>query len=316
MLNILFIKIEMKRIKIILLLAGLVLISSCVSQKGAYRDLGRMRAEMFYADADVYYNQDSNKSETVMYIELPVENLLYQINYKNNLYESPVTFTINIVSQSDSDVVRKVYNEFSSYTEKELKDKMKQSLYFVYKYFIPSGKYKAKIKIKDENSENEFTKSFDLTVNDFTVKNITVSDMLILKKYVVNENGTKDITPLIRDNISGLKNLFIFYEIYNNTNDEIAKQFLLRMSDHSGKTLMQDTLSYNLKPGRNREVGSLILPEINISLPGRDDSGFSDEKNDSFLIELIDKTANQTIADKKLICTSLHRHPAMQRSPR
>lgn len=297
MLKFLFIKIEMKRIKIILLLAGLVLISSCVSQRGAYREMGRMRAEMFYSDADVYYNQDSNKSETVMYIELPVENLLYQINYKNNLYESPVTFTINIVSQSDSDVVRKVYNEFSSYTEKELKDKMKQSLYFVYKYFIPSGKYKAKIKIKDENSENEFTKSFDLLVNDFTAKNITVSDMLILKKYVVNENGTKDITPLIKNNIFGENDLHLFFEIYNNTGNDLAAAYIIKLSDEKNKTVWQDSVSYNLKPGRNREVEKIYAPGklFNNGKP------YKSEKNSAeYKIELIDKSTNETAASKNL----------------
>lgn len=287
----------MKRIEIILLLAGLVLISSCVSQKGAYRDMGRMRAEMFYADADVYYNQDSNKSETVMYIELPVENLLYQINYKNNLYESPVTFTINIVSQSDSDVVRKVYNEFSSYTEKELKDKMKQSLYFVYKYFIPSGKYKAKIKIKDENSENEFTKSFDLTVNDFTVKNITVSDMLILKKYVVNENGTKDITPLIKNNIFGENDLHLFFEIYNNTGNDLAAAYIIKLSDEKHKTVWQDSVSYNLKPGRNREVEKIYVPD-NLFKNGKSDK--SEKNSAKYKIELIDKSTNETVTSKNL----------------
>lgn len=310
----------MKNILILLLsLICFVAISSCSSQKEAAHRMKEFESEMFFAEKEVHYIYDSSKAEMVLYLEIPIENLLYQINYRNNLYESKVTISVDITGDNDSEIVRKSYDEYSAFTEAEIKEKIKKSLFYVYKYYLGPGKHTLNIKVRDENSENEYTKTYTFQVRDFTAKSITAGDLLLLKDYVEKPDGTKEITPLIRNNISGMKNLYVFFEIYNNSQSDSEKQFILKVSDSTGKYTFADTLTYNLKIGKNRKIEKLNFQGIGIP-PNDKENQFSQHQFNNpgmyIKIELLDKISNEILSEKKLSLMPERSAPEMHKPPR
>lgn len=310
----------MKNILILLLsVISVVSISSCSSQKEAVNRLKDFESEMFFAEKEVHYIYDSSKAEMVLYLEIPIENLLYQINYRNNLYESKINISVSITGANDSEIVSKSYNEYSAFTETEIKEKARQSLFYVYKYYPGPGKHTLNIKVKDENSENEYTKTYTFQVRDFTAKSITAGDLLLLKDYVEKPDGTKEITPLIRNNISDMKNLYVFFEIYNNSQSDSEKQFILKISDSTGKHTFADTLTYNLKIGKNRKIEKLNFQKIGLQIKDKENQ-ISQYKfinpGMSIKIELKDKMSDEILSEKKLSVIPERSTPEMHKSPR
>ncbi|MCX6163282.1 MAG: hypothetical protein NTU73_00190 [Ignavibacteriae bacterium] len=279
-----------------------------------------LKKEKFYIDPLIFYDSDSLKTRLDMYIEVPIENILYKKNINSGKYESKITLTINITNLNNENILAKTHNEYSAYSGEEMMKKSKESQYYFYNYFVEPGNYKIEIKIKDSNSKNEYKKSIDLFVKDFKSQEITFSDLMILSKYKINKDGTKEITPLINNNIFGLKEFFVFFEIYNENDNDITKEYVYKLKDNKDITIKEDVLIYSFTPFKNQKVENIfIVKELKKYLPEESDFDFylfDNEKNIFFELEIIDKSSNEIVASKKLSFLPKRLIPEMQNKPR
>ena len=302
----------MKKIYIILLFV-MICVYSCSAPKSSLRDMSALNDEMFFAQPVVSYDADSNKAIIVLYLEVPIENLLFKMNYQSENYESQIKISVSITNQKDENILSESHDESSAYSEIEIKERIKESQYYIYKYYVEPGDYKVNIKMKDGNSDKEYLKSVDLSVKDFKSKDVTSSDLLVLSKFKVNQDGTKEITPLIRNNIFGLKDVHFFFEIYNNTDKEITKDFLTVLADSQGTLLKVDTLSYTLSPGVNRKIESISINRKLIEEPRQNKKGA--RQNLFFKIEIRDKATNEILSGGKIFYYSKYQRLEMPKRP-
>jgi hypothetical protein len=290
---------------IITLLSVLFFSCSAPQKRGDHR-MHRFNAflEKFYTDPVVFFDTDSNKARLDLFIEIPYGNINYKKNPNTGKFDYNILKNINIKNSGDSIIISETYGDSISYSNEEMTKKSGEPQYYFYYYFLEPGNYKIDIKIKDNNSKDEFKKSIDLTVKDFKLQDVTFSNLMILSKYKANGDGIKEITPLINNNIFGLKEFFVFFEIYNNINTELEKEFSYKIKDGKDITIKEGQLKYTLSPSKNQKVENIkIAKEIKDYMPEDQDFDFflfDDENNKYFKIEIYEKSSNFAIASKDL----------------
>jgi hypothetical protein len=258
----------------------------------------------FYADPLVFFDADSLKPRLDLYIEIPAENIIFRINNTNNKYESKISIKINIKNFSGEPVLDKSFDEFASYYEEQIKKISKESHFYLYNFFIEPGSYKIEIKIKDTYSNIEYKKSTDFSVKNLNSPGVSFSSTMLISKYKITDDGTKEITPLISNNIFGLKEFFVFFEIFNCKDEEVSGQFIYRLKDNKNTVIKEDVLAYSLSPGKNKKTEKIsISKELKKYIPNNPDFDlylYDDEGPPSFTFEISDKITNEIVTSKKL----------------
>jgi len=306
----------------IIAVALLMIISSCTPSSefrdGPFKFRG-LEKNIFFADPLVFYEMDSLHPRMDLNIEIPVENISFQKNYADLTYHSKIIINVNLKNSSGESVITKTYEETSSYTYKEIKEKSRESQFYFFNYDVKPGSHKLDVEVKDVYANNEFRKSFDVSVKDFKSSDVILSDLMMLSKIEVNPDGTKDITPLISNNLLGLKELFAFFEIYNNTNSEISKEYSIRLKDNKGSVVKEYNANYALSPGKNQEFESLFfLNELKKYVDGetQEERYLNESKSDLyFILEIFDKSSNLVLAQKKLSLFPEKLQPRMVNRP-
>ncbi len=275
--------------------------------------------EKFFADPVVFFETDSLNARLDLYIEIPFDNILFKKNFNTEKYETVITVSVIVKDDLKKTVLDNIYYDSLSFTNDQMTVKSKESLYYFYNYPIEPGKYHAYILIKNSNSKEEYKKSLDLFVKDLKSENIMFSDLMILSKYKVNDSGTKEITPLISKNIFGLKEFYAFSEIYNNTNEDITKEYIIRLASGSDKVIKENNVTYTLSPGKNQKIENFLLPrEMKKYYPDEPDFDFflyDNYQNLFFKIEIIDKSNNMSVVNKKLLFLPSKPYPPFDKRP-
>jgi hypothetical protein len=322
--------------KILVVLISLFFSFSCSApsnNKGMPLQNSMFDRDNFYIDPLVFYDVDSTKARIDMYIKIPVKNILFKKDGKNNKYESKLLVSVILKNSNNEQIFDYNYNVSSSFGEDEMKKLSKESLYYFYNYYLEQGKYKLEVKINDENSRATYTRLSDLSVRDFKSQSIDFSDVMLLSNYRVNEDSTKEITPLISNNIAGLKEFFIFYEVYNNSDSTILKDFTCKIKEKD-KTIKENSFTYSLSPNKNQITEKISLKEIaeKFKMPERNQEDFPPRNNmqnqnqgdflqernkdfDDFNLEIWDKMENKKIATKKLSVILDSHKQIMQNKP-
>lgn len=283
-------------------------LSSCSppqSQTGYPDDFPAYKKEKFYFDPLVFFDSDSLKPRLDLYIELPTENMLFRMNNSSNKYESDISVTVHIENSVSNQEIIRVYDKFYSYSDEEMKKISKESHYLFFNYEIESGHYNLEIKIKDKYSGKEYTKYGDFTVKDFDSADIASSSIMVLSGYSVKDDGTNEITPLISNNIFGLREFFIFFELYNKNKSDVIKEYYYIITDKENNVIKEAPLIYTLSPGINKKIERIdIARDIKKFLPEEPDFDFfifDNEANVNFNLELIDKSDNVLVSGKNLL---------------
>lgn len=275
--------------------------------------------DKFFADPVVFFETDSLKARLDLYIEIPFENIIFKKNFNTEKYETAITLSVIVKDAMKKTIIDNIYYDSLSFTNDQMTVKSKESLFYFYNYPVEPGKYFADILLKNNNSKEEFKKSLDLAVKDFKSENIMLSDLMILSKFKVNDNGTKEITPLISKNIFSLKEFFAFSEIYNNTGENITKEYILRLTDGFDKVVKENYVSYSLSPGKNQKIENFPLPKemkkYYADEPDFDFFLYDNEQNLSFKIEIIDKSDNMPVVNKKLLFLHSKPYPPFNKRP-
>jgi hypothetical protein len=273
----------------------------------------------FYADPLVFFDADSLKPRIDLYIKIPAENIIFRVNNANDKYESKLSIKVNIKNLAGEQVLDKTFDEFTSYTEEQIKIISKESHYYFYDFFIDPGNYKIEIKIKDNYSNIEYKKSEDVQVKDFLSSDISFSSAMMLSKYKVADNGTKEITPLVSNNIFGLIDFYAFFEIFNKKDEEISKEYTCRIKDNKNIVIKEVALSYTLSHGKNKETEKFsISKELKKYIPEEYDFDlylYDEEQPPYFTFEIIDKNSNEVMTTKQLTFFPNKIHPELKRRP-
>jgi hypothetical protein len=147
-------------------------------------------------------------------------------------------------------------------------------LFELKQYYLPPGNYKLHFKLKDNNSLSEYSKDMDIKVKDIVGYNYTFSDIMLLSDYVDN-NGKKEITPIVNGFLRNLPKFYLFFEVVNNTDSEINKLFIINIKSEDDKNLWNAILEYTFKPGTNQifekiEVANYIRGNYHIEITDKD----------------------------------------------
>jgi hypothetical protein len=308
--------------KFLLIITSLLFSFSCTPPSN-YRDMPSQHfmfnRDKFFMDPLVFYDTDSSKARLDLYFKIPVENIIFIKNEKNDKYESKLFISVILKNVNNEQIFNNNYNVSSAFGEEEMKKISKEAQYYFYNYYLEQGKFKLDIKITDENAKTNYKKSFDLQVKDFSSQKISFSDLMLLSRYNINDDGTKEITPLISNNIFALKEFFVFFEIYNMGGDSVTKEYIYRIKDEKDIVIKTDSLTYSLSQNKNPKTIKISLEKElkKYVFEESDFEFFPAEKKlfENFKIEITDKANNEIVASKKLIFFPDRPPQGMQNKP-
>jgi hypothetical protein len=284
----------------------MLILSSCMPppDNAEFADRYESIREKFYADPIVFYSTDTSKPRIDLAVEIPYANIFLVKNHSNQTYHSKLIITVTIKDLSGFTAVSESHTEESSFTKSEIKAKSENSQVYFYHYSVNPGEYIIDIDFKDGYKEKEYKKSCNITVKDNRNESVVLSDLMFLSKFEINPDGTKEITPLISNNISGIKELYVFFEIYNCTENEIIKNYTVKFKNNKSLTLKESNLSYLLLPGKSRKFENILVPsDFRGILPDEEPSEFDNNGKMTpvkFMLEIIDKEYSTVAAQKNL----------------
>lgn len=213
-----------------------------------------MNKESFYIDPLVFYKKDSIEGRLDLYIELPLTTPQFKYNPSTAKYEAKIDYSVVIKDVSDKTLFNNTYSEVISNSEAEQKSIGSKSVYSIKQFYLRPDRYYLNFLLRDENSSNEFTKNLSFYVNDYLSSKLAYSNVMILSDYKIGSDGNKEITPLINGNVGTLQDFYIFFEILNNTDSIIHKQYAYRIYDEKGNDIVNGKMNYELQPGNNKMV--------------------------------------------------------------
>jgi hypothetical protein len=282
--NLSFMSLFNRKINILIGIIFIVILipSFAFSQFGDKRPPAMMgERNIVFIDPIVFYEKDSSKGRLDLYIEIPQKNLQFKYNPVSKKYESSFEYFVSI-SNSNINGLDYSYSETISGTEEEMKKNTK-SVFRVKQYFLSPGIYKLKFVLKDYNSNNEYPENFEFAIKNNEGKNLVFSDIMLLSEYKINTDGKKEITPLISGIIRGLKELFFFFEINNNTDTVINNNYTYVIYDMEEEECGRGIFNCVLNPGLSR-----IFEKINLK----------NNISGNFKINIFDKNSNAMVAQK------------------
>jgi GWxTD domain-containing protein len=240
-------------IAVMILLAG-ISFSQDAEQMNADSNSSR---DAFYADPLVFYPEDSAMGRLDLYIEIPLENLMFKKNNATDHFDAAVEYNVTVKNSSDEVKINQTYDETISTTKSEQKILNERSASSLKIFFLPSGNYKMIFTFRDKNNNNETTRNYSITVKSPLVQNLLISDILFLSEYKEIVNGEKEIVPLISGNVGMLNSFYLFYEVRNNGTDTLTKAYKVKFTDDKDKFVFDTTFYLTLQPGKNNIVNKI-----------------------------------------------------------
>lgn len=182
----------------------------------SYADKGK---DLFNLDALDFYSPDSTNSRLDVYVEFPFDRLEFaHSKVKDDIYSSNVDLTVEISNVQGTEVVHKLYKEEITTPITQIQYLNQSAKILTKNFFLVPGSYKLKVTAFEQGTKKSSTVDKEITIRDFTSDSITISDVMILSKYQV-DNNKKSITPNISRNVLELDTFYIFYFVYKNSDD-------------------------------------------------------------------------------------------------
>lgn len=264
-----------------------VILPVCAFSQVVDRSLNNidLNKEYFYIDPLVFNSRDSLNGRLDLYVELPLDNIQYKRNPVTNKFDAYIDYFIVIKNSKDNTVYNNSFSETMSNTEDEQKKISEKSVYAVKQIFLPPDKYKLNFILKDKNSQKEYSKDYVFTVKDFDLRKISFSDIMLVSNYIEDEEGKKEISPVINHNVGNLKNFYLFFEIYNNSDSTLETAYNYKIIDGKNKNIIEGTYNYVLDSGVNKKIEKLAT---NLFVIG------------DYKLEITDKKTNEIVASKNI----------------
>lgn len=239
--------------------------------------------EFFFFDPMVFYSSEQHKPRLDAYIEIPLENLQFKKNSSTKMYDASINYSVKITNIAKEVVVNESITDYVS-TDKSSQKNLDESAKFIVKeYFLNPGRYNVEITLSDINTKKEKTLIKQIEVTDFSKKDISFSDIMLVSN-LKQENGKKVITPLVDKNIENLKDMYLFFEIYNSKDINETVDFTYRITDKNNNIIEKGDLSYSILPGINKffekiKTANLVFGDYKLEINGKSSGQIFAEKN-------------------------------------
>ena len=116
---------------------------------------------------------------------------------------------------------------------------------------LSPGRYDLSINLRDQNSKEEHSKNSSFNISDYTSSEVEVR-LMIVTNYQASDQGKKTITPLVTGTSASLKDFYLFFEVYNNKDYLVKKDFTYKVVDNNKKEVLRGKFDYLLEPGVTR----------------------------------------------------------------
>ena len=241
-----------KKVKIAFLLLFLIFFTgNNLKSQLVDKTLKTQEKEFFFFDPIVFYSNDQHKARLDGYIQIPLENLQFKKNSNTKMYDASINYSIKITNSLNETVVNESIKDYVTTTKNEQKNLEESSKFIVKEFYLNPGKYNIEITLSDINTKKESTKKDNINIVDFTQKDVSFSDIMLVSNLKI-EDGKKVITPLVNKNIDNLKQVYLFFEVYNSKDLSITNSFNYIISDNKDKVIENGTYNYTLAPGINK----------------------------------------------------------------
>lgn len=241
--------------------------------------------EFFYIDPLVFSTRDSLNARLDLYIELPLGNVQFKKNQVAGKYNAYIDYSIEIKNSRNEVVNSNYFSETMSNSEDEMKKISEKSVYAIKQFYLAPGNYNLFFVLKDKNNQKEYSKERSITVKDFRKGTINFSDMMLVSSYREDDEGKKEISPIINSNIGNLKDFYLFFEVYNNSSSMVEAVYYYKILDEKNKALMEGTYNYYLDSGVTKKVERI---NTNLFILG------------NYKLEIIDKISNELMTSRNL----------------
>ncbi|MEO6695596.1 MAG: GWxTD domain-containing protein [Ignavibacteria bacterium] len=239
--------------------------------------------DFFFFDPMVFYSKDQHKPRLDVYLEIPLENLQFKKNYNTKMYDASVNYVIKIVNSANEVVSNESITDYVSTTKKEQKTLEESAKFIVKEFYLNPGMYNIEVTLSDINTKKEKTTKDKIEIIDYAQKDISFSDIMLVSN-MKQEGGKKVITPLIDKNIDNLKEVFLFFEVYNSKDQNVVNDFSYKITNNKDKVFEKGNYTYTLLPGINKFFEK--IPTTNLV--------FGDYK-----LEIKDNSNGQLLAEKE-----------------
>jgi len=245
---------------IILILLSIILPQIAFTQVIVPEDSKKVEPKHFFVDALVFQVKDSTKSRMDIYLQMPYEKLQFKKNTKTNNFDANIEYSIDIKDSLNESVIYKNFTETISLNDEQQKEIDEISSYKIKQFFLNPGNYTLFTILRDKNLLMEYKNETKVTVPDFSKGTIHISSIMFLSDYKVDSDGKKNITPVVSNNLGDVSSPYMFFEVYNNSDDTKPISINYKITDVNFKVIKEGNFSYMLQPGVNQEIQK--LPQI------------------------------------------------------
>ncbi len=234
-----------------LLLTILLFTGSYASSQLKDKSIKDVGKDFFFIDPIVFYSKDQMKAHLDLYMEIPLENLQFKKNYTTKLYDASINYVVKITNSLNEIVTNESITDYVTTTKDEQKTLDMSSKSIVKEFYLNPGRYTLEVTLNDINTKREKSKTDQILIADFAQQDISFSDIMLISN-LRQENGKKVITPLIDKNIDNLKEIYLFFEIYNSKSEDVTNNYSYKVIDKKNNVIEKGNYTYTLTPGINK----------------------------------------------------------------
>ncbi len=274
-----------KSYNLILSLIFLILLTASVESVSQLVDnsIKPDEKQFFFIDPMVFYSKEEMKARLDLYIEIPLENLQFKKNYSTKDYDASISYEIKIINSAGEIVSNELISDYITTGKAEQKSLDESAKYIVKEFYLNPGKYSLEVTVTDINTKNEKTIKDKIDIVDYADKSIAFSDIMLVSN-LKEENGKKIITPLVDRNIDNLKEVILFFEVYNTQNQTVENSFSFKVSDVKERVVETGEHKYTFAPGLNKVFEKIVTDNLVFG---------------SYTLEIKDKSNGEIIAHKQ-----------------
>jgi len=222
--------------------------------------------QLFYSDPLVFYSKDSMKARVDVFVQIPQTTLSFKKNQNTQKFEAKYDLTINIYNSFGDNILSNTSSETISNTDEQQKYLADNPDFKIKSYFLKPDNYKLEATLRDRNNYMEYKSDKKFNVPDYVNSEVSISSVMLLSDFKSDSLGKKIIYPLVTGNIGDLKDVYIFYEIYNNSENTFPLSINYKILSEKNTSLKEGSFSCVLSPGINQRIDRLATVDYTTGL--------------------------------------------------
>ncbi len=164
---------------------------------------------------------------------------------------------VTIINSNNEIVVNNNVPETISKTSEEQKSLEDESEYRIKSFYLTPDTYKIATSLRDRNNYKEYKIEKVVFVPDFNSKELSISSIMLLSDFITDSLGRRIIYPLVTNNIGDLKDIYVFFEIYNNSSNTFPISINYKIVNEKDLSVKTGNFSYVITPGTNQKIDKL-----------------------------------------------------------